>query len=167
LRDVNGHYERRTWEASPGIYPPLARLQRGFAYQAFVPDRIAERSWTIPDHVAEDIVRAEKAVGSLDALPQMAGIEAMSRLLLRAESISSSQIEGLVVSQRRLAQALFDSDLGDETARSVVNNIRAMERAVELGSTSERLTVQDLCDLHAVLLSNTTGSEYAGKLREE
>jgi hypothetical protein len=34
---VDGHYERRIWEPSPGVYPPLARLQRGFAYHAFVP----------------------------------------------------------------------------------------------------------------------------------
>lgn len=164
---MNGHYERRIWEPSPGAYPPLARRQRGFAYQAFVPDRIAERDWSIPAHVAEDIVRAETAVNSLNTLPQIGGIEAMSRLLLRAESISSSQIEGLVVSQRRLAQALYDPDLGDETARSVVNNIRAMERAVQLGAVADRLTVHDLCDLHAVLLQNTTYSEYAGRLREE
>jgi len=82
---VNGHYEQRIWEPTPGAYPPLARLQRGFKYQAFVPDCIAERDWSIPAHVAEDIVRAETAINSLNALPHMASIEAMSRLLRRAE----------------------------------------------------------------------------------
>jgi len=164
---VNGHYEQRIWEPTPGAYPPLARLQRGFKYQAFVPDCIAERDWSIPAHVAEDIVRAETAINSLNALPHMASIEAMSRLLRRAESISSSQIEGLVVTQRQLAQALYDPDLGGETARSVVNNIRAMDRGIALGSMADRLTVHDLCELHAVLLRNTPHGEYAGKLRTE
>lgn len=164
---MSGHFERRTWEPSPAAYPPVARLRRGFAYQAFVPDPIAGRDWAIPAHVAEDIVRAETAIRSLDALPHIAGIEALSRLLLRAESISSSQIEGLVVSQRKLAQALYDPALGGETARSVVNNIHAMERAVELGSSHRRLTVQGICDLHAVLLGGTANSGHAGRLRAE
>jgi hypothetical protein len=106
-----GYYERRIWEPSPNAYPSLARLRRGFAYQTFVPGHIADAEWSIPTHVAEDIVRAETALRALDSMPHIAGIEALSRLLLRAESISSSQIEGLVVSQRKLAQALFDPRL--------------------------------------------------------
>jgi hypothetical protein len=76
---VNGHYERRIWEPSPAVYPPIARLQRGFAYEAFVPDGIADRAWSIPSHLAEDIVRAERAINSLNSLPHLAGLEAMSR----------------------------------------------------------------------------------------
>jgi Fic family protein len=164
---VNGHYERRIWEPSPGAYPPLARLRRGFAYEAFVPNPIAERSWSIPASVAENIVRAETAVRALNMAPSVAGVEALSRLLLRAESISSSQIEGLVVSQRRLAQALYDPDRADEIARSVMNNIRAMERAIVLGSAPRPLTVGSVCDLHATLLEATAQREHAGMLRTE
>lgn len=164
---MNGHFERRIWEPSPGIYPPLARLQRGFKYDAFIPDEIAGREWSIPSHVAEDIVRAERAIAALTGSPPIASIEAMSRLLLRAESISSSQIEGLVVSGRRLAQALYDPVLGGDTARSVVNNIRAMEGAIALGAGTNQLTVETLCDLHAVLFQNTPYLEYAGHLRVE
>jgi Fic family protein len=149
------------------VYPPLARLQRGFAYEAFVPDPIAERDWSIPVHLAADLVRAEAAIRTLGTLPTTAGIEALSRLLLRAESISSSQIEGLVVSQRRLAQALFDPALAGETARLVTDNILAMERAIWLGATLDRITVDDLCDLHAVLFRDTPYGAFAGKLREE
>jgi len=48
--------------------------------------------------VTEDIVRAETAIRRLDDVPHLAGIETLSRLILRAESIASSQIEDLVVS---------------------------------------------------------------------
>lgn len=164
---MNGHYERRIWEPSPAAYPPLARPRQGFAYRAFVPHTIADRQWSISSGVADDIVHAETAVRSLSALPTIAGMESLSRLLLRAESISSSQIEGLVVSQRKLAQALYDTRVAGETARSVVGNILAMERAIEIGSTAEQLTVDDLCKLHSVLLHGSPYEPYAGKLRIE
>ena len=64
---VNGHFERRIWEASPGAYPPLARLRRRFEYEAFVPDPIARREWSLPGHVVEDIVRGETAIAALGA----------------------------------------------------------------------------------------------------
>jgi Fic family protein len=88
-------------------------------------------------------------------------------MTLGAESISSSQIEGLVVSQRRLAQALYDPQLAGETARAVVNNILAMEEAIALGSRGRPLTVQDICELHATLLRNTPQHSHAGRLRTE
>ncbi len=164
---MNGHYEERIWEGSLTAYPPLARLRRGFKYRAFVPATIAERSWSIPDHVTEDIVSAETAIRRLDAAPHVAGIEALSRLLLRAESISSSQIEGLVVSQRRLAQALYDPALADRVANEVVANIHAMERAIRFGAEKSRITVFDLCQIHARLMTGFAGEEHVGSLRQE
>jgi Fic family protein len=136
-------------------------------YQAFVPARVAGHGWSIPAHVADDIVRAETAIRTLDALPHVSSVEALSRLLLRAESISSSQIEGLVVSQRRLAQALYDPELAGETARAVVNNILAMEEAIVVGSRARPLAVQDVCGLHATLLRNTPQHGHAGQIRTE
>jgi Fic family protein len=115
----------------------------------------------------DEIVRAEVAISRLNAFPHLPGIEAMSRFLLRAESISSSQIEGLVVSQRRLAQALYDPALATDVARSVVGNITAMLRAIEIGAQAARLTLEDLLSIHQVLLENTAYREIAGKLREE
>ena len=54
----------------------LPGLRRGFVYRP-LPDRIADGEWSIPTHLAEDIVRAETAIRSLDDLPHMTGIEAL------------------------------------------------------------------------------------------
>ena len=53
-----------------------------------------------------DLVRLYEAAGAL------ADTEALARLLLRAESVASSRIEGLVVGGRRLLRADAARQLG-------------------------------------------------------
>ncbi len=164
---VTGHYERHIWEPDLAAYPPTRALRSGFAYQAFIPDRIAGQNWSLSSEVMDDVVRAEVAIQNLNAFPHLPGIEAMSRFLLRAESISSSQIEGLTVSQRRLAQALYDPALATDVARSIAGNILAMERGIEIGARADRLAVDDICSIHYGLLCDTPYSGIAGLLRTE
>jgi Fic family protein len=97
----------------------------------------------------------------------MASLEALARRLLRAESAASSRIEGLVLSQRRLARAeAEEGDARDETARSVLGNVAAMEEAVALGSGARPLRLPDILALHRVLMLATTTPEIAGALRD-
>lgn len=52
------------------------------------------------------IHEADEAVRELNReVPGVMGLEALSRQLLRQESVASSRIEGLVMSHRRLAKA--------------------------------------------------------------
>jgi Fic family protein len=68
--------------------------------------------------------------------------------------------------QRRLARAAFDAG-GDDTAKQIVGNIRAMERAVAFGSESRELTYADLIEIHRTLLEGTRDAHLAGVVRTE
>jgi len=81
------------------------------------------------------------------------------------KSVASSQIEGLRITQRRLAEALFAPDLGDVTARSVINNITAMEAAVNLGSAERPITMMDIQAIHQTLLNTPEDVAIAGVVR--
>src|SRR5919109_1526788 len=128
-------YETRSWPANPRASGGRTE-RRAFRYRAFVPDAIAGLQLALPSTVAAAVSTAERAVDALNrAGPRMASLEVLARRLLRAESVASSRIEGLVLSQRRLARAeAEEADARDETARSVLGNIIAMEHAVAVGS---------------------------------
>ncbi len=160
-------YETRSWPADPTA--PGARAERrAFRYRAFVPDPVAPLQLALPSSVAAAVSRAERAVDALNRdPPRLASLEVLARRLLRAESVASSRIEGLVLSQRRLARAeAEESETRDETARSVLGNVAAMEEAVALGSGARSLRLSDILTLHRVLMLATTTPQIAGELRD-
>ena len=155
---------RQLWEGQAGGFGERSRT---FWYQAFVPDPIASIDPAFALTAAEAVAEAERAVRDLVTAPEMAGLEALSRQLLRAESVASSRIEGLQLSHRRLAKAVFDPTAADATARAVVGNILAMERAIELGATTREVNTDDLLDIHRVLFAGTEDEHLGGRIREQ
>ena len=118
------------------------------------------------------MAEAERAVERLNRdASGLADSEAIARLLLRAEAVASSRIEGLEVGGRRLLKAQLALGLGDDpsdvTATEVLNNIEAMRWAVDTLSAGHRITVDGLLGVHARLLSGTRLEVFAGALREE
>ena len=98
-------YESRSWPANPAA-PGGRAERRAFSYRAFVPDPIADLQLALASSVAAAVSNAERGVDALNRdPPQLANLEVLARRLLRAESVASSRIEGLVLSQRRLARA--------------------------------------------------------------
>ncbi|MGH2409737.1 MAG: Fic family protein, partial [Chloroflexota bacterium] len=97
--------------------------------------------------------------------PHAHNLEAVARLLLRSESVASSRIEGLEISQRRVAEALFDPDHGDSTARSVLNNILAMETSIRIADEARAISVADLQAIHRTLLNTPGDARLAGVIR--
>jgi len=154
---------RDLWEGQAGGFGETART---FWYEAFVPDPVAGIDPALPLSVAEVVAQAERAVRALGASPGLSGLEALSRQLLRAESVASSRIEGLRLSHRRLAKADFDPAAADRTARSVVGNIMAMERAITLGAGADSIATQSLLDLHSTLFAGTEDERLGGFVRE-
>ena len=153
-----------TWEPTIATYG--ARVER-FPYKAYVPDEIASLQLSIGTQLATDLVAAERAVAELQQQAAVTGLEALARPLLRAEGVASSMIEGLQISQRRVAQALFDPSLADATAQFVVGNIRAMEQAIEIGSQQRAITVDDIFAMHHEMLQITRDANLAGLIREQ
>ena len=87
-------------------------------YEAYVPDLLVGRPVRLDGDVAADVADAEAAVTRFDAKAvALADTEALARLLLRAESVASSKIEGLEVGGRRLLRAEAATALGEDATR--------------------------------------------------
>ena len=157
---------RRRWTPAAGAFGGR-RARTSFDYDAYVPDRIAEIELALSSDVASVITDAEVAVRELNRRgPQLGALETLARQLLRAEAVASSRIEGLEMSQRRLALASAAPSDADASARAVLGNVRAMEEAVRLGSTRRPLRPRDILALHHTLLVGTRDGQIAGKVRQ-
>ncbi len=133
----------------------------------FVPDRIAGWDPSLTAATAAALAEADAAVRDLnDDAPRLASLEALSRQLLRQEAVGSSRIEGLVMGQRRLARAAAGVG-GDDTARQIVGNVRAMESAIRIATEPRAFELEDLLEIHRTLLRATRDEHLGGIVREE
>ncbi len=166
-----GRFVSVQWSPNPAAMGPR-RARAGGTYRAFIPDLLTRLSLSIDGRVAADLADAERAMLGLDAsVSHDRGphrLEVLARLLLRAEAVGSSQVEGLVVSPRKLALASLDPAL-DRTGRAmdVVGNIRAMEDALAVAERPGCLDVAGLCAIHRRLLDGTRDAHLGGVVRTE
>lgn len=165
-RKGTGHYEEQTW--APDFDAASRRQRKAQRYTAFVPGKIAELEPALGSATAALCERAGNAVRELSANEQeLLSLEGMGRQLLRSEALASSQIEGLSVSHRKLAEAEFEGRHGPHQAEEIVGTIRGMERAMEIGATSRALDVGDIADVHRALATTPPLDKIAGQFREE
>jgi Fic family protein len=148
------------------------RDRRGCEYEAYVPDPLVGRAIALDGASAADVADAERAMSRLETSAySLADSEAMARLLLRAEAVASSKIEGLAIGGRRLLKAQLVQALGqritDVTAQEILNNVEAMASALEEQEPGQPITLERLLDAHARLLQATSLEQQAGRLREE
>jgi Fic family protein len=155
----------RVWEASPDAYGPRSS-RTSFRYSAFLPDPIHQLESHLTDAVVAEIETAAVGVRELQSSPTFRGLEAVGLQLLRAEALASSRIEGLEASQRRIARALATDEDRDETARSVIANISAMQLAVDIATGTGALTVDDILAVHDRLMVLPRERRFAGRLRD-
>ena len=162
---------RLTWRAT--LDAGIARRDRSpCVYEAYAPDPLVGRPILLDATVAADVADAELAIARLDThAVALTNTDALARLLLRAESVASSLIEGLEVGGRRLLRAEAARAIGDDprdvTADEVLGNIDAMIWSLESLSPDAPITVDHLLEMHRRLLSRTRLSAYAGKIRTE
>ena len=161
--------ERRRWT---GDFSGLTRRDRQPCdYDVYLPDRLSNRNFSLDGEVAADVADAETALTRLDASSvALADSEALARLLLRAESVASSRIEGLEIGARRLLRAAAARRLGieprDVTAREILGNIDAMTWAVDTIGQGSAITVNTLLETHRRLLAGSRMEEHGGRVRE-
>ena len=162
---------KRRWETT--YTSGLPRRDRASCdYKAYVPDLVTGRLVRLDGDVAADVADAEAAVVRFDTKAvALADTEALARLLLRAEAVASSKIEGLEVGGRRLLRAAAASDMGEDTsdvtATEVLGNIQAMTWALSVVGRGDDITVDHLLEAHRRLLSGTRLHKYGGQIREE
>ena len=161
--------ERRRWT---GDFSGLTRRDRQPCdYDVYLPDRLNTRRFSLDGDVAADVTDAETALTRLDASSvALADSEALAQLLLRAESVASSRIEGLEIGARRLLRADAARRLGieprDVTAREILGNIDAMTWAVDMIGPGSAITMDTLLETHRRLLAGSRMEEHGGRVRD-
>lgn len=165
-----GHYVDLDWESRFATESLSRRQNQSGKYRAYVPDRLSGRYFAFEATVAADIADAERNITRLDNQAKtLADTEALARILLRAEAVASSKIEGLTISAQRLLRVDVARSEGDETndadAIEVLANVDAMAYAVS--EPSQDISVDRILEIHRLLLEPTHLSKHAGRIREE
>jgi Fic family protein len=161
---------RERWPSD--LSAPTRRDRAPCTYEAYVPDPLVGRRILLDGDVAADVADAEAAMTRLDTeATALVDTEALARILLRAESVASSRIEGLEIGARRLLRAEAAQQLGEQsgdvTASEVIANIDAMAAAVDSVAYGDDITLNHILAFHQKLLASTRLAEHAGRIRTE
>lgn len=165
-------YVRLHWTSDLGRGGLSRRDRQGGAYDAYLPDPLVGRTLVLAADTAADVADAEAAIVRLDTEAKaLTSTEVLSRLLLRAEAVASSRIEGLEVGARRLLRAevvqTLDEPQFDTTAIEVLANIEAMADGVAAVEPGRPITTEMLLAIHRHLLGQTRLDSHAGKFRDQ
>ena len=160
--------QQRHWSGE--VAGPSRRDRRPCAYEVYLPDRLRGRRFSLDGDVAAEATLAETALARLDVTGNaLANSEALARLLLRAESVASSKIEGLEVGGRRLLRADAARRVGmearDVTSKEVLGNIDAMTWAVDSVPLGGDITLESLLETHRRLLAGMRLESHGGSVR--
>ncbi len=164
-----GMLRDRDWTAGFAADGLPRAYRREGRYRAFEPDRLVGREFSFGAGVAADIADAERAAARFDlSASALSNTEALARILLRAESVASSRIEGLEISPQRLLRADAARAEGevptDATAAEVLANVDAMMYAVE---SDGPITLERLIEVHRKLLAPTRLAAHGGRIRTQ
>ena len=159
---------RQRWSSS--FTGPSRRDKRGCEYEAYVPDPLMGRSFSFDAPVVSAVVEAEVAVSRLNVEASgLVNTESLARILLRAESVASSRIEGLEVGPRRLLRAELERSLGEgptDVTAEVLANIEAMAFTVGQVAPGDDLRVDVLLEAHRRLLAGARLEDEGGRFRD-
>lgn len=170
-------WETYSWDREPdSAASRRKRLSARGPYSAAVPAKIAGVRITVEADLqaeAEDAIREiARFDAEVSAVAQSRAsgehdkpateLAPLASVLLRTESASSSQIEGVTAGARALAMAELRAKVGPN-AQLVSANVKAMQRAVAL---ADDISVDAILTAHQTLLD---GHEYAapGRLRDQ
>ena len=161
-------FEQRIWQS--GFRGLTRRDRRPCRYSVYMPDPLCGRRISLDGDVAADVGDAEAALVRFNGTASvLADTEALARLLLRAESVASSKIEGLQVGVRRLLRADAAQNMGvdpkDETATEILANINAVVRGLGAIKDGDLLALETLLEVHHSLLAGSRLEEHGGCVR--
>lgn len=168
-----GVYETAYWLTD--TWGMSRKESRSGVYHPYRPDLVSGRDHPLSPSSIAAVSRAESAIRALNASPvDLTDTEPLARLILRAEALASSRIEGLEMPAGRLLEFEALDELGvphrvDGTEAAVMGNIAAMREGIDRAARAPELSVEDLCRINARLLEGTgaNAASYAGRLRRE
>ncbi|MCY3921232.1 MAG: Fic family protein [Chloroflexi bacterium] len=161
---MRSRYVHRVWKPRSDALG-TRRYRRPCDYSAFIPERVADTTFTLPIELTADLADAEAAVLRLQQ-PDDRLFDPLLHLLMRSESIASSRIEGIQVDARDLARAEARGRIGRRVgarAREVISNIEAMQLAIGHAAAVDQVTLRDLLSIHEVLMRGQL--QTAGQVR--
>ncbi len=161
----HGRYETLTWNPAAAGASKSERPPR--RYRAWIPATVADYEPVLRTATAALCERAGTEVRQLNADPTaLLALEGLGRQLLRSEALASSQIEGLSISHRELAEAEL-ADLAGHRAHEIVGTVRAMERALATASVEQPFTVESIEAIHREIAVVPPLDKIAGQIRAE
>lgn len=142
-------------------------IWRGRRTRAFVPTPLSDRDLTLDARSIAVASRAQAAVEfGAESMPE--DFAALARLLLRAEGVASSYIEGVTAPVVDVVLAEADESGTPSAAGWVAANLAAVAEAIEGAHAGVALTVESLCDWHRTLMTGSpTPAQHVGVLRTE
>jgi Fic family protein len=145
-----------------GVEVPI--VWRGRRVMAFVPALIVERDLQLSEATARRTGAAAADVGN--AADLLTGdYEALARLLLRAEGLASSFVEG--VRAPVVDVVLAEEGGGADAAAWVASNLAATRQAIDSARTRP-FSVSEMCDWHRrLMVGSPTPEQYVGRVRTE
>lgn len=146
-----GSYERRHWSSGDATYGIPRRERASGPYSVYLPDPLHAYPTSFSPELMERLTDICIYVAKVDAAGRAAGVDDLTYLLSRSESIASSFIEGHRIAPRRLAEVEVLGD-GDDNALAVMRNVRAMREAMDDVARASVVTVDDIIDLQHTLL---------------
>ncbi len=136
----------------------------GRRLEAFVPAAVP-RTLDLPERV----VRAtERAAASLQLVDDRLShqFEPLARLLLRAEGVASSYVEGVRAPAELVAVAQLDAEAVDTTSAWVADNLAVVDASLRHARTDAALTAADLHRWHTRLMAHgALPDELVGEYR--
>ncbi len=155
-------WEEHTWHPAlleSDISRTEARRQTG-PYLAALPAPIASLQLDLPPDVVAELSEASSKIVRFDA--EMGDdIAPFSAILLRSESVASSQIEHLTASARAIGLVELGENSG-RNAAEIVANTRAMQAAIDL---SGHLDTTSMLTMHRSLMEHRP--DIAGQWRHQ
>lgn len=147
-----------------GVEVPI--VWRGRRAKAFVPTLLAERDLTLEAETVARAARAQVAVEhGAETMPE--DDAALARLLLRAEGVASSFIEGVTAPVVDIVLAEADDSAEPSAAAWVAANLAAVTDAIEEAHAGP-LKVESLCRWHRTLMTGSpTAAQHVGAVRTE
>lgn len=139
---------------------------RGRRTRAFVPTLLADRNLALDVRSVAAAARAQAAVEhGAETMPE--DFAALARLLLRAEGVASSFIEGVTAPVVDIVLAEADETGTPSAAAWIAGNLAAVTEAIEAAQAGP-LTVEQLCRWHRTLMTGSpTPAPQVGVLRTE
>lgn len=157
-------YEGVSWETNPSTFAPRKETRwRGVDYQAAIPASLTDLDFAsvpIALALANEVDEATDALARFDQ-HWVSSLAHYGSVLLRSEAVSSSRIENLTASSRKILEAELLGH-GSANAEVIASNVEATKTA----SKFDAISGENIIEMHRVMLVEDQPN-IVGKYRDD